>query len=89
MPVVVVGSTVSQCMGSGCPIVALDSNFVYSFNREVIKYRDFYELEDNLVDVFEEGKKYQAPAKGHSGIIWMKAPRNLQQRNFWSFLKIC
>lgn len=60
MPIVVVGSTVSQCMGSGCPILALESNFVYSFNREVIKYRDFYELEDDLVDVFEKGPKFKA-----------------------------
>ncbi|NQT33407.1 MAG: hypothetical protein HQ594_07035 [Candidatus Omnitrophica bacterium] len=58
-PTVVVGSTVFQCMGSGCPIISLDSNFVYSFNREVLKYRNFYELEDNLVDVFERGPKYQ------------------------------
>ncbi|MFH1798188.1 MAG: glycosyltransferase [Candidatus Omnitrophota bacterium] len=59
MPVIVVASTAFQCMGSGCPIVSLDSNFVYSFGKEVIKYHTFYELEDNLIDVFEKGKKYQ------------------------------
>ncbi len=60
MPVVVVGSTVFQCMGSGCPTIALESDFVYSFDREVIKYRNFYQLENILVDVFTKGKKYQA-----------------------------
>ena len=55
----VVASTVNQCMGSGCPIIALDSNFVYPFHHEVTKYRNYYELEDILVDVFEQGKRYQ------------------------------
>ncbi|MFH1310359.1 MAG: hypothetical protein ABIH85_06755 [Candidatus Omnitrophota bacterium] len=62
-PTVVVGSTIFQCMGSGCPILALDSNFTYSFNKEIIKHHDFYDLEENLVDVFEKGKKYQEQQK--------------------------
>jgi hypothetical protein len=59
MGIAVVGSTIFQCMGAGCPIVALESNFVYPFRREVIKYRNYYELEDSITDVFEEGKKYK------------------------------
>ncbi len=59
-PNVVVGSTIFQCLGSGCPILTLDSNFSYSFNNEVIKHHDFYELEENLADVFEKGPKYHA-----------------------------
>jgi len=59
----VVGSTVFQCMGSGCPIVSLESNFVYPFNKEVIKYRNFYELEESLIDIFEKGPKYQENQK--------------------------
>lgn len=58
-PVVVLASTVFQCLGSDCPIVSLDSNFVYNFHREILKYRNFYELEDNLIDIFEHGPKYQ------------------------------
>lgn len=58
-PVVVVGSTMFQCLGSGCPILARESNFVDSFNREVLKHRLYYDLEDNLIDVFDKGKKYQ------------------------------
>ncbi len=63
MPIVVVGSTVFQCMGSGCPILSRESNFVYPFGREVIKHNNYYELEENLLDVFEKGKKYQAQQK--------------------------
>jgi len=59
MGIAVVGSTVFQCMGAGCPIVALESNFVYPFHKEVIKYRNYYELEDCLIDVFEEGPRYR------------------------------
>jgi len=58
-PTVVLASTVFQCMGSGCPIISLDSNFVYNFNREVLKYKNFFELEDLVVDVFEKGEKFQ------------------------------
>jgi len=59
MGIAVVASTVFQCMGAGCPIIALESNFVYPFHKEVIKYRNYYELEDAITDVFEEGKKYK------------------------------
>jgi len=62
-PGIVVGSTIFQCMGSGCPTLALESNFVYSFGKEVIKYRHYYDLEENLIDVFEKGEKYQDQQK--------------------------
>ncbi|MFH1837069.1 MAG: hypothetical protein ABH862_03010 [Candidatus Omnitrophota bacterium] len=58
-PLVVVGSSIFQCMGSGCPIIALDSNFVHTLDKEVIRYRDEYELERSIIDVFEKGEKYQ------------------------------
>jgi len=58
MSIAVVGSTVFQCMGSGCPILAFDSNFVYPFHREVMKYKNYYELEDCMREVFDKGKKY-------------------------------
>jgi hypothetical protein len=31
---------------------------VDSFSREVIKHKNYYELEENLIDIFEKGKKY-------------------------------
>jgi hypothetical protein len=55
----VVASSVFQCLGSKCPILVRDSNFVHSFGWEVLRHEHYYELEDNLVDVFEKGKKYQ------------------------------
>ncbi|MEA3488781.1 MAG: hypothetical protein U9R44_00360 [Candidatus Omnitrophota bacterium] len=63
MPIIVVSSTVFQCMGAGTPILALDSNFTDSFNREVLKHVNFYELEENFIDIFEKDKKYQMQQK--------------------------
>jgi len=51
---IVVSSTVFECLGAGCPILAYDSNFVETLSDEILKYKDFGELEQRLVDVFEE-----------------------------------
>ena len=58
-PQVVVSSTIFQCMGSLCPIVAYDSNFVSMFSDEVFKYKNNKELELCLTEIFEQGKKYK------------------------------
>lgn len=52
---VVVSSTIYQCLGSLCPIVARDSNFVKMFSGEVLKYKDHYELESALEKCFSQG----------------------------------
>jgi hypothetical protein len=59
MPIIVVSSTIFQCMGAGTPILALDSNFTDSFNKEILKHVNYYELEENILDVFEEGHNYK------------------------------
>jgi hypothetical protein len=51
---IVVSSTVFECLGAGCPILAYDSNFVETLSNEVLKYENFEKLEERLVDVFEE-----------------------------------
>ncbi|MFH1845995.1 MAG: hypothetical protein ABH869_00340 [Candidatus Omnitrophota bacterium] len=58
--VIVVSSAVYQCMGSGCPIIARDSNFVDCFNGQVIKYATDTELVSNIIDVFDKGPKCRA-----------------------------
>lgn len=51
----VVSTTTYQCLGSGCPILAYDSNLVETIPDEVIiKYKSYEELEENLVSLFEE-----------------------------------
>ena len=56
---VVVPSTIFQCLGSLCPIVAYDSNFVSNFSDEIFKYKNDKELESALVEIFDQGKKYK------------------------------
>ena len=50
---VVVSSTVYLCLGSGCPILAYDTNFFETVGKEVIKYRSLEELAQRLEDIFE------------------------------------
>lgn len=50
---VVVSSTAYLCLGSGCPILAYDTNFFETLGEEVIKYRSLEELAQRLEDVFE------------------------------------
>jgi len=54
---IVVSSTVFECLGAGCPILVLDSNFVETLSKEVIKYKNFEEMGERLIDIFE-GKEY-------------------------------
>jgi len=51
---IVVPSTVNLCLGSGCPILAYNTNFFETFDKEVIKYSG---LGEALVDLFEESEK--------------------------------
>jgi hypothetical protein len=48
---IVVPSTVNLCLGSGCPILAYNTNFFETFDKEVIKYSG---LGEAMVEVFEE-----------------------------------
>jgi UDP-N-acetylglucosamine:LPS N-acetylglucosamine transferase len=56
---VVVSSTVFQCLGSGCPIVAFDSNYVECFENEVMKYSTPEELSEKIRSIFDETKEYK------------------------------
>jgi len=60
---VVVSSTVLQCLGSGCPIVARDSNYVEYLDKEVMKYSSEEELKKKLCSIFDESKEYKTTMK--------------------------
>jgi len=51
----VLSSTVCQTLGSGCPIVFHESNYVENAGDEIIKYKDFSDLEEKLSSIFENG----------------------------------
>jgi hypothetical protein len=48
---IVVPSTAYLCLGSGCPILAYNTNFFETFDKEVIKYSG---LAEAIVKVFED-----------------------------------
>lgn len=58
----VVSSSVCQVLGSGCPILFHDSNYVELHGDEIVKYRDFEDMKRKLVDLFK-GKFNLAPVE--------------------------
>ncbi|RII00756.1 hypothetical protein B9J77_01705 [candidate division NPL-UPA2 bacterium Unc8] len=54
---VVVASTAFQCLGSGCPIVALESSFVEMFGNSVYRYENDRELKISIVSAFEKDER--------------------------------
>jgi glycosyltransferase involved in cell wall biosynthesis len=53
----VLSSTVHFTLGSGCPIVARDSNFFEFIDKEVLKYRNLEEFKQKLRLVFDRDNK--------------------------------
>jgi len=56
---VVVSSTIYQCMGSGCPIVALYSPFTELMGDSIIKFTNNRELLAGLTSVFNKDDRYR------------------------------
>jgi len=67
---VVVPSTAFLCLGSGCPILAYDTNFFEVFNEEVIKYS---ELEVALKEVFEGSQKVKKTLENAERFVKMNS----------------
>jgi len=49
----VVSSSVCQLLGSGCPILFHQSNYVELHGNEIIKYRDFEDMKTKLTELFQ------------------------------------
>jgi|AntAceMinimDraft_18_1070375.scaffolds.fasta_scaffold05291_5 glycosyltransferase involved in cell wall biosynthesis len=56
---VVVPSTIFQCLGSGCPIVAFKSNFTETFNGEILTYSNLTQLKNALMEILKKREKYK------------------------------
>ena len=48
----VVSSSVCQVLGSGCPILFHESNYIELHGDEIWKYRDFENMKAKLIDIF-------------------------------------
>jgi len=49
----VVSSSVCQVLGSGCPILFHESNFVELHGDEIVKYGDFEDMKAKIIDLFQ------------------------------------
>ncbi|GAI14837.1 unnamed protein product, partial [marine sediment metagenome] len=49
----VVSSSVCQLLGSGCPILFHQSNYVELHGNEIIKYRGFEDMKTKLIELFQ------------------------------------
>jgi len=49
----VVSSSVCQLLGSGCPILFHQSNYIELHGNEIIKYRDFEDMKTKLIELFQ------------------------------------
>ena len=77
---VVVSSAAYQCLGSGCPILASHSNFFETLGDVVVTYSDFREFKESLLDIFHEGKRYQASQRALEEFINTNSAEAIAQR---------
>ena len=60
----VISSTVCQTLGSGCPILFHDSNYVELYGKEIVKYKGLDDMKLKLIDLFD-GKFDVGKVKSH------------------------
>ncbi|MCP2519174.1 hypothetical protein NLC82_05605 [Candidatus Aminicenantes bacterium AC-335-A11] len=48
----VVSSTICQVLGSGCPVLFHESNYVEKHGDEIIKYTDFEDMKNKMIQIF-------------------------------------
>lgn len=74
----VVSTTTYQCLGSGCPILAYDSNLVETIpNDVIIKYRSHKEFEDSLVNLFEDKEKVKRLRQAQENYVKENSPEKI------------
>lgn len=60
---ITVASSIFQCLGSGCPTIALKSNFTYPFHDNIMLYQEPNGLEKWLVNILDETALYKKMMK--------------------------
>jgi hypothetical protein len=56
-PNIVVASTILQCLGAGCPIVANDTRYTELYCNEIFKYNNPEEINQAIENIFGESDK--------------------------------
>jgi len=74
----VVSSTAFQALGTRCPIlVPGQSDFFFPFKEQVIRYADFEDLKETLVDLLEDGERYKAVKAKAEEFVKKNSPRSI------------
>jgi len=84
----VLSSTAHLIMGSGCPIIARDSNFFESMDREVLKYKNLEDFKECLVSVFEQDKRYEECRKAAKEYVERNSSDKIANRFIKLFEKL-
>lgn len=77
---VVVSSTVFQCLGSGCPILAYASNFIETLSKEVFKYHNRDEFIKALREILDQGEEYRRRINAALAYVQENSGLNLSRR---------
>ncbi len=85
---VTVASTAYQCLGSGCPIVALRSSFVEPLGSAVYQYENDKELEKAIISIFEKDKKYIEVLKNMKEYVKENSAENVAKKFIELFKKL-
>jgi len=78
--IVTIASTAFQCLGSGCPMVALKSSFVETLNDAVYQYGNDKELKFCIASIFEKDRKYEEIIKNAKEYIGKNSAINVAKR---------
>jgi glycosyltransferase involved in cell wall biosynthesis len=77
----ILSSTAYQCLGTGCPILAPRlSDFVWPFEREVLKYGDRRELKELLSDIFAEGERCRESREAAEEFVEKNSAENIARQ---------
>jgi hypothetical protein len=78
--IVTVASTAFQCLGSGCPMVALKSSFVETLNDAVYQYKNDEEFKLCIASVFKKDRKYEEIIKNAEEYVEGNSAINVSKR---------
>jgi glycosyltransferase involved in cell wall biosynthesis len=77
---VVVSSMAYQCLGSGCPILASNTNFFKTMKEVVVRYSDFEEFKANLIDILTQGEKFRASQSALEAFLELNSSEAIASR---------
>jgi hypothetical protein len=78
-PHVVISSTIFQCLGSNCPILARESNMVETLNEEILKFRNKKEFKECLIDVLEQRDRLKTIIKKAESYVQKNSSKKIAE----------